>query len=1700
MLTTARPSRATAGPRSTANPASKSDAPGPAHAAAPATAPAAPLPAFAQAGLEQMLHAGAIRAKLTVGSAGDPAEREADLVAERVTSAQTAAPSPPCACGGAGSCACGTQPEVMRRQTATGADPHAMAVPDAVLPRGGGSVLEPALRSRLEAHLGVDLSPVRVHTGTAAQTSARLLGARAFTHRSDIFIGAGERADDPALMAHEATHVAQQAPPGSPAVIRRSPVATTNDGAAPRSRILARIHEELGDDAPDPADAEPAGPHGAARGTPARPRPAVPAAGAPPTTPAPAPAAPAPGAAPGATPQSTAHAAARSTDRREVAEKKAELLPAAHPDIDRPAVVGPQVRASAQQTATVAEAPTQPPAGVSGAAKAPPAKGHGGGKTPLSAADRASGAARNAFAAASAVLPPIAPAPVVPARPVAPIDKKGAPVVTDPAHDAALDGVAVQAQTLRDAGTNLLAHAAEERANAATLSGNLHLVDQGVAQAATGIKTSHEHLSYRREVATTAHHTLTHSKEVAQSVADQAPGFAADAAGGKERSGPMASEAADMSAESEANKPDDPDAAESANEQGGKIAQAQSDIGKTDDAITKTQERAASLQRDAAHAAELNTATEQRMASVDAKLEATETRLGEMDRQHAEAAAASAHLASQPAALLRQAAALEAQGQGMIDASTALEGRLRGAQDSHEAALGALPEIRPAPLDDATVDPGAPVDAGADPNADPNADGGNPEDYRYEDRASVDLGSHLPSWFSGADPVSEEQRATAEQAERDRRAREVQEITDMAGGDVATIGPGQRAAIALRMTGRHLFGAVGGIRWPGWGHLALGLIDPRGPLMGVVSGLSMMLSGGANLFSAQQWRRDPLGNLLKSAADIATGLTIILGSITALAGVIIAIMGAITILSLGTAAPITGPIIAFCASVMATVGGWTIAVGEVALVLQGLVLIKNLIDAACATNAQQLQNQSDKLTSDVSSAGNVVLQMGMAKLAQVGGRGMQTEIGELGSVGAARAIGGRATAEGAGNYARALGGAVRSAPGRLAGSVGSLASREGRSAAWRGIRSMVAGGDHPPLSARQGFSRDFLTGEGSVARDAAAARDASAAAPAAHPPATTDHVPPAAADHAPPPAADHAPPPAAADHPPPPVADHPPPAVADHAPPPADHAPPPAEHAPPADHGPETLDQRVARSGREEHISPAQVDDELRHIGEDRGIIEGAPPNRRARIGDHEWREGPDGRWCRYSAAPTVCAISPPPGVMPAPQPTLGDLRNEADALRKAQSTRALTDAEQLRLGELDGQLASHYVPGAGETPAQIEARLFGQRPGETLAQWRQRMQGLRGEVERATLGAHGDPAIMEQYERILATADQDAATLAQKTQDLQNARDAYARAQRDWDRARAYREGRVSSPPETSVSTRHLDELAATRRRLESEVRALESRGAARSSTYQYDDVGRVPPCFAAGTPVAVPGGVQTIETLLPGAAVLAFDVARGAVVPGKVVQLHANWTESFVHLGFGGTTVRATREHPFWVDAQQAWVPAYRLVPGTSLRGPSGPVVLESAEIHPADAATFNVEVEAAHCYFVGTQGALVHNAVQPPRPSYADLTKRTTRIYQIVETLPNGTQRTIYIGKTYQGNAGDVITRFEDHLGVKPDWAALEAQGRLKPVMLQEGQWTAFETAVWEQHYINQFSALGPIENDATPLTRDAWNRYRANFQGC
>jgi hypothetical protein len=952
--------------------------------------------------------------------------------------------------------------------------------------------LPASVREKVEPVLGADLSRVRVHTGRSANEAAKDLHAKAFTHKNHIWLGPDQSPDDLELMAHEATHVVQQdAAPTGPQTIQRAPsdYQHPEDGGGVQRRMQAHVKEALG---LSEDEAVPAAPQ--TGGTPA---------------------APAASNAPAASDPQAARAAS-DIDRGELQEKRGELEPEAEPDVNRPAEQQPQVEEAASATQEEAESPPEPLAEAEAESAAPEGEAGQGGAT--AEAEQVASVADRAFAVADSQPVPSPAAPVMPPQPVAPVDSMGMALESDPETDFQVADLAERAQVLRDEGHRLRLQATEERGNAEILRGNIGLVTAGITQAEQGVEKSNDHLAFRRETVAQAREALAVSEQKATMVAEQAPDFSSKSDEGKQESGPMAGEASQMTARNAANTPDDAEAAAKAQEQGGKINQAGSDIATTDDAITQTKAKAESLGQDAARATEINTQTQGKIESMDETLAQTGEQLSQMSEQNTRARAQAEAVAGQPDRLAAQAASIDEQGIALIQSSFDIESRLQQTQTSYEQGMKSVPGVKAMPeSQDQTVQPSPeagdqivqlspedgtqtveppPTDAGAVTAATPGemgpdaelppeesgADAESPSgaenqpaqptagEGRYEDRANVDLTGSvtgaLPSWATGVDPVSEQQREEAKLAEQQRRQNQIGQINAAARGSFENLSATDKMGIALRLTGQNLFGSVSNIKWPGWGHLAAGLIDPRGPLMGVVGGLSMMLSGGANLLSGEQWSRDPLGNLLKSAADIATGLTIILGAITALAGVIIAIMTAITILSFGTAAPVTGPVISFCATVMTTVGGWTIAVGKVALILQALVFIKNLIDAATAKTAEDLQNQSDQMTQDVSNAGNVVLQIGMAKLAQMGGRNLQSQIS---AAGGARA------------FARGMPGRFASGVGSAGGAVvrGIVTTGRGLARGARAVGRGVTGGVRRGLQgARKGLAgvRDRLRG------------------------------------------------------------------------------------------------------------------------------------------------------------------------------------------------------------------------------------------------------------------------------------------------------------------------------------------------------------------------------------------------------------------------------------------------------------------------------------------------------------------------------------------------------------------------------------------------------------------------------------------------
>jgi len=200
------------------------------------------------------------------------------------------------------------------------------------------------------------------------------------------------------------------------------------------------------------------------------------------------------------------------------------------------------------------------------------------------------------------------------------------------------------------------------------------------------------------------------------------------------------------------------------------------------------------------------------------------------------------------------------------------------------------------------------------------AGGGPPSLFRQPapQRERLPEATELAAFISG-DEQTEAQRAEAAAKAQQRQQAELALINEACGGDFSTLDTGQKAGLALQLTFSRTFSGLGETNWPKFGKdLLRGFIDPRVSLAGVLTGLGMIASGGMNLFSAEQWARDPLGNLLKSSADIATGVTVVLGSIAGLAVAVIAISAALILLSWGFLAPVFLPVINRARQIMAT--------------------------------------------------------------------------------------------------------------------------------------------------------------------------------------------------------------------------------------------------------------------------------------------------------------------------------------------------------------------------------------------------------------------------------------------------------------------------------------------------------------------------------------------------------------------------------------------------------------------------------------------------------------------------------------------------------------------------------------------------------------------------------------------------------------
>jgi hypothetical protein len=186
--------------------------------------------------------------KATVSSPGDPYEREADEVADKVMRMPA-----PAGDGLQRKCAgCEEEDKVQRKGDGGAVD--GMAAPpivDEVL-RSPGQPLDAGARAFMEPRFGHDFSRVRIHTDARAARSAKAVNAHAYTVGNDIVFGSGTYAPQSqagrSLLAHELTHTLQQSGDG---VVEGGSSRARGDG---QSRELLRRQPYPGDGMTPPGD------------------------------------------------------------------------------------------------------------------------------------------------------------------------------------------------------------------------------------------------------------------------------------------------------------------------------------------------------------------------------------------------------------------------------------------------------------------------------------------------------------------------------------------------------------------------------------------------------------------------------------------------------------------------------------------------------------------------------------------------------------------------------------------------------------------------------------------------------------------------------------------------------------------------------------------------------------------------------------------------------------------------------------------------------------------------------------------------------------------------------------------------------------------------------------------------------------------------------------------------------------------------------------------------------------------------------------------------------------------------------------------------------------------------------------------------------------------------------------------------------
>jgi len=818
--------------------------------------------------------------------------------------------------------------------------------------KGGGSAMSNDTQQEMGSGFGADFSNVKIHTNSKAVQMNKDLGAQAFTHGSDVYFNEGKY--DPGsqsgkhLLAHELTHTVQQGASGNS--VQRMPIPEKkaspegnpekpNDGAAVEGKSNNKINNDDrvsdGDDLSDEEKKE-----------------------------------------------------KKEPPRGEVHSEKSSV----HSE----GVSTPPVDRGAEAVEKIAGQKAEMEAQLSEEGPAAEAEGEGGEQAEnsnLGEADAAEQRSQQSIAMANTVPIPAKPQPFKHANVIAPLDSAGKDLPRQSKIDTQVRGLGYIGEMLREKGYEMKKHAAEKTIQSHGLDGSLETSRQDLALAKEGTKMTEDQNTERKDISEKSKKALTESQQRQEFVAKEAPTLAAEADEGQADSGALASDSNSKASQSKSEIPDDEDAKADAEKQSAEMDQTSQGAQSMDDAISQTGERATQYIADAEQASTDNQQSETQITESDSIIGELDGKVGEMKGLNEQSQSSIDNSAAGPELIRQHSEKTAASGDELIAATIVMETELNALQDeyltgmaaieSKEAAeerikkeqeekqkqeaspeeiqlfsLAALPEEE----QQAQVDTMLPKEKQGLMAALEKMIAQTPDDGT-EATEGKRLEVKLSSGEGGPTDPRQDQIGAVDQ----QRVTRLGGVLDVADVNMSFLTAEQQRMLAEKLVAESITDDIKNISVQQMAKGMLeGMINPMASLQGVVGGFEKTFSGVANIFNADAWAKDPLGNLLQIAADISTGLAMVFSSILGIAGMITALMVALTIISWGTLTPITGPVIGWMGTVMTYAGWGAIVAGLLSVYFNSLAYIKNLNDAGTAETARELFGNTEQMKQNAS--------------------------------------------------------------------------------------------------------------------------------------------------------------------------------------------------------------------------------------------------------------------------------------------------------------------------------------------------------------------------------------------------------------------------------------------------------------------------------------------------------------------------------------------------------------------------------------------------------------------------------------------------------------------------------------------------------------------------------------------------------------